>query len=179
MLDIKGTKTEENLKKAFAGESEARNKYTFFAEQARKDGFMQKANMFENIAGNEREHANMWYRLLHGGIGTTEENLQSPLQGEQLEADEMYMDFARVAREEGLDEIAEMFEGVAGIEEGNNKIFERLLSNIRNGEVFRRNGEEKWGCMVCGYTQTSKEAPEICPICGYGKEFFKISEENF
>ena len=179
MLDVKGTKTEENLKMALSGESKARNKYDFFAEQARNEGYMQIADIFENTADNEKAHGRMWYKILNGGIGTTEENLRNSLSNEATEADEMYLEFAKKAREEGLDEIAELFQGVASIEAEHNEKFKKLLANIENEEVFKKNHEEKWECMICGYTVTDTKAPKICPVCGYDQSYFKISEDNF
>lgn len=179
MLDIKGTKTEENLKKAFAGESEARNKYTFFAEQARKEGYQQIANIFDETAGNEKEHAEIWYKLLNGGIGTTAENLMLAAQGENYESENMYTDFARTAREEGFDEIAFLFEGVGRIEDIHDKRYRKLAENIEDGTVFKKEGEVSWVCLNCGNVHVGTEAPEICPVCGYPQGYYEQRAENY
>ena len=179
MLEIRGSKTEENLKKAFANETQESNRYTYYAEQARRDGYEQIGSIFDEMAGNENERAKLWYKLLNGGIGTTEENLANSINGEQNESNEVedtYIDYANTAREEGLDEIAELFERVAAIENSQNATFEELLNRVRNGEVFTRDGEIMWRCMVCGYTETGKSAPLICPVCGYGQEFFEAED---
>ena len=176
MLEIRGSKTEENLKRAFADEAQGSSKYTYYAEQVRRDGYGQIGNIFDEIAENEREHAKLWYKLLNGGIGTTEENLETSVNGEQNESSETYIDYANTAREEGLDEIAELFERVALIENGHNMTFEVLLDKVKNGTVFSREEEIMWKCMICGYTETGNDAPQMCPVCGYGQEFFEAED---
>lgn len=178
MLEIRGSKTEENLKRAFENETQGSNMYAFYAEQARKDGFEQIGNIFDEIAGNEHEHAKLWYKLLNGGMGTTEENLISAINGEHNESNSTYIDYSNIAREEGLDEIAELFERVALIEKGHNITFEKLLNEVRNGMVFNDGEEKIWKCMMCGYTETGDNAPEICPVCGAGQAFFESENIN-
>lgn len=179
MLDIKGTKTEENLKKAFAGESEARNKYTYYGNRAREDGYEQIGNIFDETADNEREHAEIWYKLLNGGIGTTLENLEKATTGESYEAQHMYREFAKQALEDGLDEIAAIFEGVAEIEKSHNDRYMKLKDNIENGKVFSRDNDTMWQCLNCGYIHVGKEAPERCPVCGYPQSYFQIMPTNY
>lgn len=179
MLDIKGTKTEENLKKAYSGESEAGNKYLLFAEQARKDGYEQIANIFEDTAGNEKEHAEIWYKILNGGVGTTEENLLIAIQGENYESGKMYADFAKTAREEGLDEVAVLFERVGRIEGGHEERFRKLAENIENNTVFKKDGEVPWICLNCGNVHVGMEAPDICPVCGHPQEYYEKKADNY
>lgn len=179
MLDIKGTKTEENLKKAFAGESEARNKYTYYSNKAREDGYEQIANIFDETANNEKEHAELWYKLLNGGIGMTSENLQKASEGEDYEAEQMYKDFAKQALEDGLDEIARLFEGVAEIEKSHHERFMKLLENVEDGLVFSRDGDMMWQCLNCGYIHIGKQAPKNCPVCGYPQSYFQIKADNY
>lgn len=178
MLEIRGSKTEENLKRAFEDETQGSNKYMFYAEQARKDGYEQIGNIFDEIAADEHEHAKLWYKLLNGGMGTTEENLTLSVNGERNESNSTYIDYSNTAREEGLDEIAELFERVAVIEKSHNLTFEKLLNEVRNGTIFN-NGEEKtWKCMMCGYTEAGNNAPQICPVCGAGQGFFGSEDIN-
>ena len=175
-----GTKTEENLKKAFAGESEARNKYTFFASKAKKDGFEQIAAIFEETANNEKEHAKMWYKELHGGeVEDTETNLQAAADGENYEWTDMYKEFAKVAREEGFDELADKFEGVAAIEKTHEERYRKLLSNVKDKKVFSKDGDAIWICRNCGHIVVGKEAPEICPVCAHPQAYFEIKAENY
>ena len=177
-MDLKGSRTESNLWKAFAGESEARNKYTYFASKAKKDGFVQISKLFEETANNEKEHAKIWFKLL-GGIGTTEENLLSAAEGENYEWTDMYAEFAKVAREEGFDDIAALFEGVAQIEKEHEERYRKLLANIEGGLVFSREGDMIWECSNCGHIVVGTEAPEVCPVCFHPQAYFKIKAENY
>ena len=180
MKELKGTKTEQNLKTAFAGESEATNKYTYFASKAKKDGYVQIASIFEETAANEREHAKIWYKLLNGGaVGSTAENLVEAANGENYEWTDMYAKFAKEAKEEGFDEIAELFEGVAAIEKEHEARYLKLLSNIEGGLVFSRDGDMIWQCANCGHIVIGKEAPEVCPVCAHPKAYFHIKAENY
>ena len=177
-MDLKGSRTESNLWKAFAGESEARNKYTYFASKAKKDGFVQISKLFEETANNEKEHAKIWFKLL-GGIGTTEENLLSAAEGENYEWTDMYAEFAKVAREEGFDDIAALFEGVAQIEKEHEERYRKLLANIEGGLVFSREGDMIWECSNCGHIHIGKEAPEVCPICAHPRDHFQLKANNY
>ena len=177
-MDLKGSRTESNLWKAFAGESEARNKYTYFASKAKKDGFVQISKLFEETANNEKEHAKIWFKLL-GGIGTTEENLLSAAEGENYEWTDMYAEFAKVAREEGFDDIAALFEGVAQIEKEHEERYRKLLANIKGGLVFSREGDMIWQCSNCGHIHIGKEAPEVCPVCAHPKAHFQLKANNY
>ena len=177
-MDLKGSRTESNLWKAFAGESEARNKYTYFASKAKKDGFVQISKLFEETANNEKEHAKIWFKLL-GGIGTTEENLLSAAEGENYEWTDMYAEFAKVAREEGFDDIAALFEGVAQIEKEHEERYRKLLANIEGGLVFSREGDMIWECSNCGHIHIGKEAPEVCPVCAHPKAHFQLNANNY
>lgn len=180
MKELKGTKTEANLKTAFAGESEARNKYTYFASKAKKDGFVQIGNIFEETAGNEKEHAKLWYKYLHGGeVGTTEENLLDAANGEYYEWSDMYATFAKEAREEGFTEIAAKFEGVAKIERTHEERYRKLLENVKGGLVFSRDGDQIWQCSNCGHIVIGKKAPQICPVCAHPQSYFQIKAENY
>lgn len=175
-----GTKTEENLKKAFAGESEARNKYTFFASKAKKDGYEQIAAIFEETANNEKEHAKMWYKELHGGeVEDTATNLKAAADGENYEWTDMYKKFAETAREEGFDELADKFEGVANIEKSHEERYLKLLKNIQDKKVFTKDGDAIWVCRNCGHIVVGKAAPEICPVCAHPKSYFEIKAENY
>ncbi|MBB3702121.1 rubrerythrin [Alloprevotella rava] len=180
MKDLKGTKTEKNLQTAFAGESMARNKYTFFASKAKKDGFEQIAALFEETAQNEKEHAKMWYKYLNGGsVGTTNENLKEAADGENYEWTDMYATMAKEAREEGFTEIAAKFELVAAIEKHHEERYRKLLENIEEGIVFSRDGDRIWKCRNCGHIVIGKKAPEICPTCNHPKSYFEINAENY
>lgn len=175
-----GTKTEENLKKAFAGESEARNKYTFFASKAKKDGYEQIAAIFTETADNEKEHAKMWYKELHGGeVEPTEINLGAAAAGENYEWTDMYKGFAETAREEGFEELAKKFEEVAVIEKTHEERYLKLLENVREKKVFSRDGDMIWVCRNCGHIVIGKEAPEICPVCNHPQAYFEIKAENY
>ena len=178
MTELKGSKTEQNLWAAFAGESQARNKYTYFASRAKKDGYVQISKLFEETANNEKEHAKIWFKLLNG-IGSTEENLKAAAEGEAYEWTDMYPEFARVAREEGFDKIAELFEGVAKIEKAHEERYRKLLANIKNGLVFTSEGDTIWECANCGHIVVGKKAPEICPICNHPKSYFERRANNY
>ncbi len=177
-MELKGSKTEQNLWTAFAGESQARNKYTYYASQAKKEGYEQIAAIFEETAGNEKEHAKMWFKLVHG-IGSTRDNLIDAASGENYEWTDMYKSFADVAREEGFEEIAKMFDGVAKIEEDHEKRYNKLLENIDKGETFKKDEEVLWICRNCGYRTYAKEAPEVCPVCSHPRAFFELAKDNF
>ncbi len=179
MADLKGTKTEANLLAAFAGESQARNKYTYFASKAKKDGYVQIAAVFEETANNEKEHAKLWYKLLNGGIGSTEENLRAAADGENHEWTDMYETFAKEAREEGFDEIARLFEGVAAIEKEHEERYRKLLANIEEELVFSKDGDVVWQCANCGHVCIGKKAPEVCPVCDHPQSYFQVKAENY
>ena len=179
-MDLKGSKTEQNLMTAFAGESQARNKYTYYASKARKDGYVQIAELFSETAANEREHAKMWFKLLMGGsIPATEENLLDAAAGENFEWTKMYAEFAVTAREEGFDQIAALFEGVAAIEREHEERYRKLLANIKDGIVFSRDGDMIWQCGNCGHIHIGKNAPEVCPVCNHPQSYFRIKAENY
>ena len=178
-MELKGSKTEANLKTAFAGESEARNKYTYYASKAKKDGYVQIAQLFEETANNEKEHAKMWFKLLNGGIGDTAVNLADAATGENYEWTEMYATFAKEAREEGFDHIANLFEGVAKIEKAHEERYRKLLANVEGKAVFSKDGDAIWECANCGHIHIGKDAPEICPICAHPQSYFKLRAENY
>lgn len=178
MKDLKGTETLKNLMIAFAGESEARNKYTYYASKAKKEGYVQISKIFEETAGNEKEHAELWFKWAHG-IGTTEENLVDAASGEHYEWTDMYEKMAKTAREEGFDEIARQMEGVLSIEREHEKRYLKLAENLKNGKVFEKDEPVTWQCSNCGYQFTGKEAPEICPVCAHEKAYFQIKAENY
>lgn len=178
-MELKGSKTEANLLAAFAGESQARNKYTYFASKAKKDGYVQIAAIFEETANNEKEHAKLWYKLLSGGIGTTIDNLKEAAAGENYEWTDMYATFAKEAREEGFDHIADLFEGVAAIEKEHEERYRKLLANIEGDLVFSRDGDVVWQCANCGHIHVGKKAPEICPVCAHPQAYFQIKAENY
>ncbi|MBQ4066064.1 MAG: rubrerythrin family protein [Clostridia bacterium] len=178
-MELKGSRTEQNLMAAFAGESQARNKYTYYASKARKEGYNHIAELFEETANNEKEHAKLWFKLLHGGIGTTAENLKDAAEGENYEWTDMYAEFARVAKEEGFDHIAFLFEGVAAIEKEHEERYLKLLENVENGVVFSRDGDAIWKCMNCGHIVVGKKAPEVCPVCAHPKAYFCVKAENY
>ncbi|MBQ9171856.1 rubrerythrin family protein [Candidatus Saccharibacteria bacterium] len=176
----KGTKTEENLKKAFAGESEARNKYTYFASKAKKDGYEQIAAIFEETAGNEKEHAKMWFKELNGGsVPSTIDNLRAAADGENYEWTDMYVEFAKTAREEGFEELAKKFEAVAEIEKHHEERYSALLKNIEDSKVFSKDGDAIWVCRNCGHIVVGKKAPETCPVCNHPQSYFEIKAENY
>ena len=175
-----GTKTKENLEAAFAGESQARNKYTFYASKAKKDGYEQIAAIFTETADNEKEHAKMWYKELHGGaVEDTEINLEAAADGENYEWTDMYAGFAVTAREEGFVELAEKFEEVARIEKSHEERYRKLLSNVKEKKVFSRDGDMIWVCRNCGHIVVGKEAPEVCPVCAHPQAYFEIKAENY
>lgn len=178
-MELKGSKTEANLWTAFSGESQARNKYTYYASKAKKDGYEQIAKIFEDTANNEKEHAKLWFKLLKGGIGDTADNLADAAAGENYEWTEMYADFAKVADEEGFTEIARLFRGVAAIEKTHEERYKKLLSNIKEGVVFSRDGDMVWECANCGHIHIGKKAPEVCPVCAHPKAYFKLRETNY
>ena len=179
-MELKGSKTEQNLMTAFAWESQARNKYTYYASKAKKDGYEQIAAIFEETANNEKEHAKMWFKELHGGsIPDTMENLLDAAAGENYEWTDMYSEFAKVAREEGFDRIAYLFEGVAAIEKEHEERYRKLIENIEGGLIFSRDGDKIWKCRNCGHIVIGKEAPKVCPICAHPQAYFEIKAENY
>ncbi len=177
-MELKGSRTEANLAYAFSGESQARNKYTYFASTAKKEGYEQIAAIFTETADNEKEHAKMWFKLL-GGIGSTPENLIAAAAGENEEWTQMYKEFAEVAREEGFDYIAKLFEGVAEIEKSHEERYLKLLENLKNGAVFERDGECIWVCRNCGHIHKGKSAPEVCPVCAHPQSYFELRATNY
>lgn len=178
--ELKGTKTEANLQTAFAGESQARNKYTYYASKAKKDGYVQISKIFEETAGNEKEHAEIWFKLLHGGkIPSTQENLLDAANGENYEWTDMYAGFAKTAREEGFEKIAVLFEMVGKIEKEHEERYRKLLSNVENGLVFSREGDMIWQCSNCGHIVIGKKAPEMCPVCEHARSYFQLKAENY
>ena len=180
MKDLKGTKTEKNLQEAFAGESMARNKYTYFASKAKKDGYVQIAALFEETAANEKEHAKIWYKYLNGGsVSDTATNLEDAANGENFEWTDMYARMAREAREEGFEEIAKKFEMVGAIEKHHEDRYRRLLKNILDKVVFSKEGDVIWQCSNCGHIVVGKEAPEVCPVCDHPQSFFQVLAENY
>ena len=179
MPELKGSKTEANLMTAFAGESQARNKYTYYASKAKKDGYVQIAAIFEETANNEKEHAKMWFKLLHGGIGDTVDNLKDAAAGENYEWTDMYAGFAKTAREEGFDHIADLCEGVAKIEKEHEERYLKLVKNLEEGLVFSRDGDVIWQCANCGHIVIGKKAPEVCPVCAHPQAYFQIKAENY
>lgn len=179
-MELKGSKTEKNLMEAFAGESQARNKYTFFASQAKKDGYEQIAAIFQETADNEKEHAKLWFKLLNGGaIGSTEENLKAAAAGENYEWTDMYAEFAKTAKEEGFARIAYLFEEVGKIEKEHEERYLKLLENVKEGKVFEAGEVKIWKCRNCGHIVVGTSAPEVCPVCNHPKAFFEIKAENY
>ena len=179
-MELKGSKTEKNLMTAFAGESQARNKYTYYASKAKKDGYEQIASIFLETAENEKEHAKIWFKLLNGGeIPSTIQNLQDAANGENYEWTDMYDGFAKTAREEGFDKIAFLFEEVGKIEKEHEKRFLKLLENVKEGLVFSKDDERIWKCRNCGHIVIGKYAPEVCPVCGHPQSYFEIKAENY
>lgn len=179
MKDLKGSKTEKNLLEAFAGESMARNKYTYYASKAKKEGYEQIAAYFLETAENEKEHAKLWFKALLDGIPSTIENLKDAANGENYEWTEMYAKMAKEAYEEGFDEIAKMMEGVALIEKAHEERYKKLLNNIEEGIVFKREDEEVWVCRNCGHLHYGKAAPEICPVCAHKQAYFMLKDTNY
>ena len=179
-MELKGSKTEQNLMTAFAGESQARNKYTYFASKAKKEGYEQIAAIFLETAENEKEHAKMWFKELNGGqVPDTIENLNAAADGENYEWTDMYKEFAETAREEGFEKIAKAFEGVAAIEKEHEERYRKLLKNVEDGLVFSRDGDTIWQCRNCGHIVIGKKAPEVCPVCAHPKAYFEIRKENY
>ena len=178
MKDLKGTKTEANLWEAFAGESKARNKYTYYASKAKKDGYEQIAALFEETAAQEKEHAKLWFKLIHG-IGSTMDNLKDAASGENDEWTDMYPRMAKEAREEGFEEIARIMEGVAAIEKAHEERYLKLLQNIEDKLVFSREGDAIWQCRNCGHIYIGKEAPTVCPVCNHPQAYFQLKENNY
>ena len=177
---LKGSKTEENLKTAFAGESQARNKYTYYASKAKKEGFVQIAALFEETAKNEQEHAKIWFKLLHdGAIPSTEENLLDAAEGENYEWTDMYYGFAKTAREEGFEDIAKLFDGVAAIEKEHEDRYRKLLANVKGNLVFSKDGDAVWQCSNCGHIVVGKKAPDVCPVCSHPQAYFQVRAENY
>ena len=181
MKELKGTKTEANLQAAFAGESQARNKYTYFASKAKAEGYEQIAALFLETANNEKEHAKIWFKLLNGGeIGTTADNLKEAAAGENYEWTDMYATMAKEAKEEGFDHIAFLFEEVAKIEKEHEDRYRKLLSNVEGGGlVFSRDGDMIWQCSNCGHIHVGKQAPEVCPVCAHPRDYFQLKAENY
>ena len=180
MENIKGTKTEKNLMEAFAGESQARNKYTYFASKARKEGYEQIAAIFEETALNEKEHAKIWFKLLNGGeIPSTVDNLTAAAEGENFEWTDMYDRMAKEAKEEGFDQIAFLFESVGKIEKEHEARYRKLLENIEGDLVFSKDGDCIWKCRNCGHIVVGKKAPEICPVCSHPKAYFEVNAQNY
>ena len=179
-MELKGSKTEANLMAAFAGESQARNKYTYYASKAKKDGFEQIAEIFLETAENEKEHAKMWFKELHGGsVPSTSENLLDAANGENFEWTDMYKEFAQTAREEGFERIANLFEGVAEIEKHHEERYRALLDNVNSEMVFSKDGDKIWQCRNCGHICIGKDAPEVCPVCSHPQSYFEIKKENY
>ncbi len=191
MASLKGSRTEKNLLKSFAGESQARNRYTFFASAARKEGYIQIQRIFEETAANEKEHAEVFFKHLEGGdveitaaypagkIGTTEENLLAAAEGELMEWGTLYPEFAKVAKEEGFLDVAESFTEIAEVEEEHEKRYRKLLENVKSGMVFKRDEEVEWHCLNCGYIHHGKEAPEVCPACQHPKSYYELHIPNY
>ncbi len=179
-MNLKGSKTEQNLMAAFAGESQARNKYTYYASKAKKEGYEQIAAIFEETAKNEKEHAKMWFKLLHEDeVPSTIENLEDAANGENYEWTEMYAEFAKVAHEEGFDKIAFLFEGVAKIEKEHEERYKALLANIKEGKVFEKGEKMMWVCRNCGHVHFGEKAPEVCPICAHPQAYFELRATNY
>lgn len=179
-MEFKGSRTEANLMAAFAGESQARNKYTYYASKAKKDGFEQIAKIFLETADNEKEHAKIWFKLLHDGeIPSTAQNLKDAAAGENYEWTEMYAEFARVAREEGFSKIAALFEGVAKIEKSHEERYNTLLHNVEGDTVFKKGDVVVWQCANCGHLYLGAQAPEVCPVCSHPKAYFAIEAKNY
>ena len=179
-MELKGSKTEQNLMTAFAGESQARNKYTYFASKAKKDGYEQIAAIFEETANNEKEHAKLWFKELNGGeIPSTLKNLYAAAEGENYEWTDMYDEFAKTAKAEGFDRIAELFEGVAAIEKEHEARYRKLIENIEGGLVFSKDGDRIWKCRNCGHIVVGTEAPKVCPVCNHAQSYFEVKAENY
>lgn len=179
-MELKGSQTEKNLMTAFAGESQARNKYTYYASKAKKEGFVQIAKIFEETANNEKEHAKLWFKELHGGeMPDTAANLLDAAQGENYEWTDMYAGFAKTAKEEGFTRLATLFELVAKIEKTHEDRYRKLLKNVETNEVFKKAGIVMWECSNCGHIHIGEAAPEICPVCAHPKAYFMVRAENY
>ena len=179
-MELKNSKTYENLQTAFAGESQARNKYTYYASKAKKEGYNQISELFLETAEQEKEHAKLWFKLLNGGaVGSTVDNLKDAAAGENFEWTDMYKEFEKTAREEGFNDIADLFAGVAKIEATHEKRYLKLLENVQGGLVFSRDGDMVWQCSNCGHIHIGKSAPEKCPVCDHPQAYFKIMAENY
>ncbi|MBE6151825.1 MAG: rubrerythrin family protein [Firmicutes bacterium] len=179
-MELKGSKTEQNLMAAFAGESQARNKYSYYASRAKKDGYEQIAAIFEETANNEKEHAKMWFKLLHdGAVPETLVNLEDAANGENYEWTDMYAGFAKVAKEEGFDHIAYLFEGVAKIEKEHEERYRKLLENIKGNVVFEKDEPVMWICRNCGHVHYGESAPKLCPVCSHPQSYFELRKENY
>ncbi len=178
-MELKGSKTEANLMAAFAGESQAHTKYLYYASKAKKDGYVQIGRLFEETAKNEKEHAKIWFKLLHDGMPSTEANLADAASGENYEWTDMYAQFAKEARAEGFDHIAELFDGVAAIEKEHEERYRKLLSNIQEGIVFSRDGDMIWQCSNCGHIHVGPKAPEVCPVCSHPQAYFELRSANY
>lgn len=178
-MELKGSRTEENLMAAFAGECQARGKYTYFASKAKKDGYEQIAEIFEITAENEKEHAEIWYKFLNGNIKETKENLKIAADGENYEWTDMYAEFAKIAKEEGFDQIASLFEKVGAIEKEHEERFLKLLDNCEKGKVFSKDGDAIWQCRNCGHICVGKKAPEVCPVCSHAQSYFQLKPSNY
>ena len=179
-MELKGSKTEQNLMAAFAGESQARNKYTYFASKAKKDGYEQIAAIFEETANNEKEHAKMWFKELHGGeVPSTIENLEAAADGENYEWTDMYEEFAKTAEEEGFKAIAAKFRAVGAIEKHHEERYRKLLENVKENLVFSKDGDRVWICRNCGHICVGKEAPKVCPVCAHPQSYFEVKAENY
>lgn len=179
-MELKGSRTEANLMAAFAGESQARTKYTYYASKAKKDGYVQIGNIFEETANNEKEHAKIWFKLLHGGeMPDTLDNLKDAAAGENFEWTDMYAKFAEEAKQEGFDHIAYLFEAVGRIEKEHEERYRKLIANIEGGLVFSKDGDVIWQCSNCGHIVIGKSAPEICPVCSHPKSYFQVKAENY
>ena len=180
MAELKGSQTEKNLMTAFAGESQARNKYTYYASKAKKEGYVQISKIFEETAANEKEHAEIWFKLLHGGaVPDTVANLEDAANGENYEWTDMYAGFAETAKKEGFTQIAALFELVGKIEKEHEERYRKLLKNIKDGIVFSRDGDTIWQCSNCGHVVIGKKAPEVCPVCAHAQAYFQIKPENY
>ena len=179
-MNLKGSKTEANLMTAFAGESQARNKYTYYASKAKKEGYEQIAAIFTETANNEKEHAKLWFKLLHDGdVPNTEANLADAAAGENYEWTEMYAEVAKIAKEEGFDRIAYLFEAVGKIEKEHEERYRKLLENVKGGLVFSKDGDMVWVCRNCGHIHIGKNAPEVCPVCAHPKAYFELRAQNY
>ena len=178
MAELNGSKTQQNIWLAFAGESQARNKYTYFASVAKKEGYVQISKIFEETANNEKEHAKIWFKLLNG-IGNTVQNLETAADGEKYEWTDMYLNFAKTAREEGFEDIAKLFEGVLEIEKTHEERYRKLLKNIEENKVFKEDGQVAWHCSNCGHVHIGAEAPEVCPVCAHPKSYFERKASNY